>query len=99
MSGKLSALRKRLAKVEQKMADQAQRWELANCKCQVEIIILDPEHFETELAPCPVHGFRRLGEISMFRSANPPRMDELMAIYQERLAQADREKGHDRDES
>ena len=95
MSGKLSSLQKRLAKVEQEMADRARRWELANCKCRVVTTILNPEQFERELAPCPVHGFRRLGEIILFTSANPTRMGELMAIYKERLAQAEREQAHD----
>jgi hypothetical protein len=113
MSGTLSGLRRRLAKVEQQMADQAQRAELANCTCKhtpdVTIAVL-PEEFEAEMnLPCPAHGFRRLGRIMRIVFVEPtnpggtevpsPRLDELIATYDARLAQADREQAHDPQES
>ena len=70
MPGKLSSLRKRLAKVEQRMADRVLRSELANC---------------TGNPPCPAHGLRRLGRIvriafiNLDRTRVPnPRLDELI---------------------
>jgi len=104
MSRKLSGLWKRLAKVEQQMADQARRAELANCTCihssDVTFAISGrPEKFEAEMnLPCPAHGFRRLGRILRIRFMKPdgtekpsPRLDELIATYKAGLAQADRE--------
>ena len=104
MSGRLSGLRKRLAKVEQRMADQARHVALANCTCKMSVTLADPNHpeeFEAEMnLPCPAHGFRRLGRIRRFVFVNPtnprtevpsPRLDELIATYQGRLDQADRE--------
>jgi hypothetical protein len=112
MSGNLSGLRKRLAKVEQRMADQARRAELANCTCihspYFTIAITgQPEKFEAEMNfPCPAHGFRRLGRIMHICFINPdgtaepcPRLDELIATYEAHLAQADREQAHDPQES
>ncbi len=54
MSGKLSSLSRRLAKIEQQMADQAQRAELANCNCKhmPDVTIANtvlPEEFEAEM--------------------------------------------------
>ncbi len=57
--------------------------------------------------PCPAHGFRRLGRITRIVFVNPddgteepsPRLDELIATYEARLAQADREEAHDPQES
>jgi hypothetical protein len=102
MSGNLSGLWKRLAKVEQRMADQARRAELAICTCKhmpdVTLAITgQPEEFEAEMnLPCPAHGFRRLGRIMHIRFINPadgtaepcPRLDELIATYEAGLAQA-----------
>ena len=110
MSGKLSGLQKRLATVEQRMADQTRRAELANCTCQVMTVAIpgQPEEFEAEMnLPCPAHGFRRLGRIMHINFINPedgtaepcPRLDELIATYEARLDQADREQAHDPQES
>jgi hypothetical protein len=110
MSGKLSSLSRRLAKVEQQMADQARRAELANCSCVHMPTIADPnqpEEFEAEMnLPCPAHGFRRLGRIMQLSFVNPdgtaepsPRLDELIATYEARLAEADREHAHAPQES
>ena len=112
MSGNLSGLWKRLAKVEQRMADQARRAELANCTCIHSpcftiAITGQPEKFEAEMnLPCPAHGFRRLGRIMHICFIDPdgtaepdPRLDELIATYEAGLAQADREQAHDPQES
>jgi hypothetical protein len=64
MSGKPSGLWKRLAKVEQQLADRARRAELANCHCRGMTMVFTPEQFEAEMnRTCPAHGFRRLGTI------------------------------------
>jgi hypothetical protein len=102
MSGKFSGQWKRLAKLEQRMADEAQQAELANCTCIHILTLADPdqpEAFEAEMnLPCPAHGIRRLGRIMQIDFVNPdgtevpsPRLDELIATYEARLDQADRE--------
>jgi hypothetical protein len=104
MSRKLSALWKRLAKLEQRMAEEARRAELANCTCirmpNITAALPDqPEKLEAEMnLPCPAHGIRRLGRIMRIGFVNPdgtkepsPRLDELIATYEARLDQADRE--------
>lgn len=108
MSGKLSSLRKRLAKVERDLADRARREEYANCNCREMTHAMpgEEEEFEAEMnLPCPSHGFRRLGRIMRIVFVNPDRtpepspLDELIATYEARLAQADRELAHDPQES
>jgi hypothetical protein len=102
MAGTLSGLRKRLAKVEQQMADRADRARralLAKCNCEDWTIALSPEAFEAAMnLRCLCHGFRRLGKITRLpvKPDSPPtRMDELIATYEARLAQADSEQAHD----
>jgi hypothetical protein len=86
------------------MADLARRVELANCTCKdtsgVTLAIPgQPEEFEAEMnLPCPAHGVRRLGRIMQLRFVEPgvtgkpdARLDELIATYQARLDQANRE--------
>jgi hypothetical protein len=67
MSGKLSSLSRRLAKIERQLIDGARREELENCICR-QLTVADPnkpEEFEAEMnETCPLHGFRRLGEIN-----------------------------------
>ena len=114
MSENLSGLWKRLAKVEQRIADQARRAELANCTCVHRTLAItgQPEKFEAEMnLPCPSHSFRRLGRIMEIRvvyrdgteqhgTEQPdPRLDELIATYKARLAQARREQANDSQES
>ena len=106
MSEKLSSLRKRLAKVERKMADIVRREELANCNCKQSsdfTVLSDDgaEEFEAEMnLPCPAHGFRRLGRIMhvAVEDESCPRSDELIATYEARLEQADREQAQDPEE-
>ena len=67
MTRKLLSLSRQLAKVERKQADRARREKLANCICGGTIIALSlaPELFEAEMnRTCPVHGFRRFGQIA-----------------------------------
>jgi hypothetical protein len=100
MSGKLSSLRKRLDQLEQRMADRERRAELANCTCTYLTLAnpFQPEDFEAEMnLPCPAHGFRRLGRVCRIRFRDgdgteepSPRLDELLAIYDARLEQANR---------
>jgi hypothetical protein len=107
MSGNLSSLWKRLAKVEQRMAEQALRAELADCNCprMPALTIANdilPEQFEAEMnLPCPVHRIRRLGAILRIRfrkgdgTEKPsPELDKLLEMYRARLEQADREVAH-----
>jgi hypothetical protein len=90
------------------MADQARRAELADCTCIHMTVALVPEEFEAEMnLPCPAHGFRRLGRIMRIVFVEPtdctelpnPKLDELIAIYEARLAQADRGEAHAPQES
>lgn len=99
MPGTLLSLQKRLTKAEQKMADVVRRWESANCKCKTQTIICNLAAFERELEPCPVHGFRRLGKMMVWILEDPVRVGELQAIYDARLAEAERLKAEDSDES
>jgi hypothetical protein len=112
MSGKLSSLRKRLDKLEQRMADRELCAELANCTCKrMPHVTLanpcQPEQFEAELnLSCPAHGSRRLGRILRIGFVKPggtvepsPRLDELIAIYNARLEQADRDLANANQES
>jgi hypothetical protein len=71
MSGNLSSLENRLAKLQQKVADLAPQVESANCNCEpigTLALSFQPEQFEAEMnLPCPAHGFRRLGMILKIR--------------------------------
>ncbi len=74
MSGKLSGLRKRLAKVERQLADHARREGLANCTCSAVTLAIPgrEREFEAEMnLPCPAHGLRRLGKIICLRPVGP----------------------------
>jgi len=64
------------------------------------------EEFEVEMdLPCPSHGIRRLGTIMRVVFVNPDctpepsPLDELIATYEARLAQADGELAHDPEKS
>jgi hypothetical protein len=110
MSGNLSSLEKRLANLEQRVADLARRVASANCNCEpygTLAISSEPEKFEAEMnLPCPAHGFRRLGMILKIRFVDgdgrrdpTSRLEELLATYEARLAQADRELAYGSPES
>jgi len=85
-----------------------------NCVPILTVALPDrPEKFEAEMnLPCPAHGIRRLGRIMRIHFVEPttpggpgcrevpsPRLDELIATYEARLAQADREVADARQES
>ena len=76
MSTKLDGLSRRLAKVEKAVAEEAERERFANCNCKLMakpspptiVYSIHPEEFETEMnQTCPVHGFRRLKHIIVFK--------------------------------
>jgi len=77
MSGRLSSLSRRLAKVEQQQADRARREELADCNCpaiksSVSFLVpIFPEALEAQLnKTCPVHGLRRFGDMVIMNFLN-----------------------------
>ena len=100
MSTKLDGLSRRLAKVEKAVAENAERERLANCNCKLIaklspptiVYSSQPEEFEIEMnQTCPVHGFRRLEHIIVFKVVDQDgrydtRINELMAEYNARLA-------------
>ncbi len=61
--------RKRLEKLEQKLADLARQEALANCNCLPLTFATSQQRlFEAEMnKTCPVHGLRRLGRIYIVR--------------------------------
>lgn len=99
MSGKLSSLNRRLAKVEQQVAERTKREELANCICRTSMpftIVHNAEDFEVEMnRPCPVHGVRDLGQLLIhtpFNSDTTPseesiKLRQLLDLYELRLSQ------------
>jgi hypothetical protein len=81
MSGKLSSLERRLAKLERQLADRAWRAKPVNCNCR-QATISDsrkPEEFEAEKnKPCPAHGIRRLGMIVRIEHMGRPQTREQL---------------------
>jgi len=76
MSTKLPGLGKRLARVERVVADAARRERLTGCICKRHpfdrTLIISPEEFEAEMnRTCPVHGFRRMGELIIIEFVSP----------------------------
>ena len=70
MAASLTALRKRLAKVNQQVAEKARREKLVNCNCQLVTLALSDgaEKFESEMnLPCP----RALGIIVRLQLVSP----------------------------
>ena len=94
MSGKLPGLQKRLAKIEQDLANIVKREDLKSCNCREITIAISgqPEEFEAEMnLTCPVHGLRSLGQITCLVFVNPDgsegkdsRLDQLLATYDAR---------------
>ncbi len=88
MSNRLS---RRLTKIECWRAEKERREKLAHCNCRYAVLALSgrPEEFEAEMnLPCPAHGLRNLQMVGGY-GAPPPdtsRIDELIAIYEQRLA-------------
>lgn len=82
---------KRLAQVEQRLAEVARREKLANCNCKEIMFFRTAERFEEEKnLPCPGHGFRDLGRIGItvvFPSAGElpednSKLRQLIAAYE-----------------
>ncbi len=89
MSGKLTSLGRRLAKVERQLIDEARREGMAGCICSA-MTLADadkPEEFEAEMnEPCPAHGLRRLGMLLQVRQigSKVAKIDQLLEIYEAR---------------
>jgi hypothetical protein len=66
-----------LAKLEREVAGRVKREELADCNCTemksaMPLFAMNPEVFQAEMdKTCPVHGFRRLGEIRAHTFVEP----------------------------
>ena len=81
MSGRLSSLERRLAKLERQLAHKALRANLVNCNCGQLLIFEDtkPEEIEAEKnKPCPVHGVRRPGMIFRVEHMGRPQIREQL---------------------
>jgi hypothetical protein len=107
VSGRLTGFRRRLAKVEQALAETAEQEKQVNCICipngarSITIAFSNkPEEFEADMNQrCPAHGFRSLGDITVFRVVGPGqkkdvrrRLDDLLADYRAREAEYSRKK-------
>lgn len=106
MSGRLSSLSRRLAKVEQRQADRARREELADCNCpklKSTVPFLAPfipeplESLEAELHEmCPVHGLRRFGTIEIMNfgdTETTAKMEQLIDAHHLLLSQYSQSNG------
>jgi hypothetical protein len=78
----LSNLSRRLAIVEQRVADTARREKLSNCNCfpqdperlGIPFLATNEKEFEAQInLRCPAHGFRRLGKLIVLTIVNPDR--------------------------
>jgi hypothetical protein len=72
MSGRVRSLKRRLARVEQTLANRKKEDDLVNCVCGENILAWSgrAKELEAELnRTCPAHGFRRVGRIHCFRFA------------------------------
>ena len=94
--------RKRLEKLEQKLADLSRQEALANCNCRDRIFVNSTKVFEAEMSKtCPVHGFRRFGRIYVVQvvDTSPGRgrkideksigLHELVQEYERHLAEVE----------
>jgi len=84
-------LEKRLAQVEQRLANVAKRDQLVDCNCKQMTFFRTAEHFEAEKnLPCPGHGFRDLGRVNItivvpLNGAprdDTTRLEQLIATYE-----------------
>jgi len=103
MSGRLSNLNRRLAKVEQQAADRATRERLAHCNCcpqdpeslGIPLVVTNAREFEEMMVPCPAHGFRRLGKLIVLQLIKPDGtiakesvgLDEVVGEYERRRSE------------
>lgn len=112
MSGKVAAFRRRLANVENALADAAEQEKQEDCICiphGARLITIafsnKPEEFEADMnEKCPAHGFRSLGQIISFRVVASGRidercrLDELLEEYRQRESQYRTKLEHDQHE-
>lgn len=92
--------RKRLERLEEKLADLIKHEALVNCICLDHVFVNSRERFVREIRrACPVHGFRRLGLITCVyivpgNDITPDHpsfgLDEAIAEYERLLAKAER---------
>jgi hypothetical protein len=91
--------RKRLVSLEQRLADLLREEALVNCICLKRLFVGSKEKFLSEMnKTCPVHGFRRLGVITLVyigperkdRDPDDPALglEEAVQEYECRLAKA-----------
>jgi hypothetical protein len=88
--------RKRLERLEQKLTEIAKRKSAVNCNCRDFTPAAVAEFFQAEMnQTCPVHGFRRLGKIQVYKVRIGPKeggteqsqgVPELVQEYERRLA-------------
>ncbi len=88
--------RKRLEKLEQMLAEIKRRESPAKCNCKNFTIAAAAEFFKAEMnQTCPVHGFRRLGKIQVYKvtigaqegvTERSQGVRELVQEYERRLA-------------
>jgi hypothetical protein len=94
VSGKISSLQKRLARVEQRLASIVQQAEpTPECNCR-SVTVADPdkpEEFKAEMNQrCPAHGFRRLGMLVSIKCSDrrgmngEAELDQLLKTYEAR---------------
>jgi len=101
VSRRFSSLNRRLAAVEQEVAERVKRVELADCNCPkikspIPFLAFEPGQLEEELnRGCPVHGLRRFGRIRIMNFVNMDltssedavKCEQLIEAHQLRLAQ------------
>lgn len=88
--------RRRLERLEQKLAEIATRKSAAKCNCRDFTLAAGAKYFEAEMnQTCPVHGFRRLGKINVLNvqivdkgnvEERSQGVRELVQEYKRRLA-------------
>jgi hypothetical protein len=97
MSGKSFNLIRRLATVEQRLAETARHESLADCTSVISpfFAVKDEKEFEAQAnVACPVHGFRRLERlvvVTIVRTSRPnreeSRLEQVVDEYQRCLAE------------
>jgi hypothetical protein len=97
MSSKGVNLSRRLAAVEQRLAETARRESLDDCNCVITpfFAVKDEKEFEAQTnVACPVHGFRRLERLVVVTilstrrdTEKSDRLEQVVDEYQRRLAE------------
>lgn len=88
--------RKRLEKLERQLDEIKRRESPGKCNCRNFTLAATSEYFQAEMnQTCPVHGFRRLGKIQVYKVQIGPGegvtersqgVSELVQEYERRLA-------------